>query len=93
MDQAVELYRLKNRVTVMENAEQTLKAKLTRMENLLKEKAMENQRLQVLNNFYEKEVTKLLNKHSKQSTDVRNYFLVHTFQDMIRFDSFYQIYF
>lgn len=72
MDQTIDLYRLKNRVIDMEKTEQILKAKMNRMENLMKEKAEENQRLQNLNNFYEKEVAKLKNKRSGESIDVRN---------------------
>lgn len=72
VDQTIELYRLKNKVTDMEKAEQILKSKMIRMENLLKEKAGENQRLQNMINFHEREVAKLKNKCSEQNKDVRN---------------------
>lgn len=70
MDQTVELYRLKDKVRKMDEVEQSLKAKMTRMQSVIKEKINEIKELQYLNSIYEKERTKQNDKCDQQSIKV-----------------------
>lgn len=70
VDQSVELYRLKDKVNELEKMEQSLKVRLARMENTIKEKATENKTLRNLLTFYKKENAKLENNCGNQSVEV-----------------------
>lgn len=59
MDQAVDLYRLKDKMCEMEKKQHTSTTKMFKMENALKEKADENKKLLRLINFYKRERTLL----------------------------------
>lgn len=74
MDQIVELYRLKDKVSELEKMEQSLRTKMTRMENTLKEKANENKLLRGLVTFYKRENAKQKDNCDNQSFEVINLF-------------------
>lgn len=72
MDQAVDLYRLKDKMCEMEKKQHTSTTKMSKMENALKGKADENKKLLRLINFYKRERT-LLQKDNliKENIKVR----------------------
>lgn len=68
LDQSVELYRFKDRVKQMEKKEESSKAKVIRMENILREKSAEVKKLQFKVKYYEKEREK---QKSQRTENVR----------------------
>lgn len=73
LDQSVKLYRLKDKVSRLEETEHSSKAKMARMEKNLKAKANEIKKLQRLINSY-KEERATQKDNDNQSKDVRNLF-------------------
>lgn len=74
LDKSVELYRLKSKLSLFENLEKKSKAKMTRMEEYIKEKAETIKKLQRLIKFYEKERAKQQTDSDKKNIKVINNF-------------------
>lgn len=76
LDQTVEVYRLRKKVSEIEKVEHILKTKNSAMESALKEKSNEIKELRQLIKFYEKEFRELSRKNAnsdKQIPEVRIY--------------------